>query len=235
MPAHAPTKDTVLIIEDEPDVLDMLRLHLRKEGFAVLEAIDGVEGLKIARAKLPSVIVLDLMIPEMRGEDVCRQLKARETTAKIPVLMLTAKARPEDRVAGLELGAEDYLAKPFSPRELVLRLRLLVQRSRSTGPGEKLCIGPFELDRGTFEVRLSGRKLDLTGLEFKLLVTLMENCGQVLSRETLLRDVWGYRNLSNSRTVDTHVRRLRAKLKPHDAWLETVHGEGYLFRAEQGG
>jgi two-component system phosphate regulon response regulator PhoB len=235
MPAHAPTKDTVLIIEDEPDVLDMLRLHLRKEGFAVLEAIDGVEGLKIARAKLPSVIVLDLMIPEMRGEDVCRQLKARETTAKIPVLMLTAKARPEDRVAGLELGAEDYLAKPFSPRELVLRLRLLVQRSRSTGPGEKLCIGPFELDRGTFEVRLSGRKLDLTGLEFKLLVTLMENCGQVLSRETLLRDVWGYRNLSNSRTVDTHVRRLRAKLKPHDDWLETVHGEGYLFRAEQGG
>jgi two-component system phosphate regulon response regulator PhoB len=235
MPAHAPTKDTVLIIEDEPDVLDMLRLHLRKEGFAVLEAVDGVEGLKIARAKLPSVIVLDLMIPEMRGEDVCRQLKARETTAKIPVLMLTAKARPEDRVAGLELGAEDYLAKPFSPRELVLRLRLLVQRSRSTGPGEKLCIGPFELDRGTFEVRLSGRKLDLTGLEFKLLVTLMENCGQVLSRETLLRDVWGYRNLSNSRTVDTHVRRLRAKLKPHDDWLETVHGEGYLFRAEQGG
>jgi two-component system phosphate regulon response regulator PhoB len=235
MPAHAPTKDTVLIIEDEPDVLDMLRLHLRKEGFAVLEAIDGVEGLKIARAKLPSVIVLDLMIPEMRGEDVCRQLKARETTAKIPVLMLTAKARPEDRVAGLELVAEDYLAKPFSPRELVLRLRLLVQRSRSTGPGEKLCIGPFELDRGTFEVRLSGRKLDLTGLEFKLLVTLMENCGQVLSRETLLRDVWGYRNLSNSRTVDTHVRRLRAKLKPHDDWLETVHGEGYLFRAEQGG
>jgi two-component system phosphate regulon response regulator PhoB len=233
MPAHAPAKDTVLIIEDEPDVLDLLRLHLRKEGFAVLEAVDGVEGLKIARANLPSVIVLDLMIPEMRGEDVCRQLKARETTTKIPVLMLTAKARPEDRVAGLELGADDYLTKPFSPRELVLRLRLLVQKSRSSGPGEKLRIGPFELDRGTFEVRLSGRKLDLTGLEFKLLVIFMENPGQVLSRETLLRDVWGYRNLSNSRTVDTHVRRLRAKLKPHAARLDTVHGEGYLFRAEE--
>jgi two-component system phosphate regulon response regulator PhoB len=233
MPAHAPAKETVLIIEDEPDVLDLLRLHLRKEGFAVLEAVDGVEGLRIARANLPSVIVLDLMIPEMRGEDVCRQLKARETTAKIPVLMLTAKARPEDRVAGLELGADDYLTKPFSPRELVLRLRLLVQKSRSSGPGEKLRIGPFELDRGTFEVRLSGRKLDLTGLEFKLLVTLMENRGQVLSRETLLRDVWGYRNLSNSRTVDTHVRRLRGKLKPHDARLDTVHGEGYVFLAEE--
>ena len=205
---------------------------MRKEGFAVLEAVDGVQALKIARAKLPSVIVLDLMIPEMRGEDVCRQLKAQEATAKIPILMLTAKARPEDRVAGLELGADDYLTKPFSPRELVLRLRLLVQKSRSSGPGDQLRVGPFELDRGAFEVRLGGRKLELTGLEFKLLVTLMENRGQVLSRETLLRDVWGYRNLSNSRTVDTHVRRLRTKLKPHEERLHTVHGEGYLFRAE---
>ena len=233
MPAHAPAKDTALIVEDEPDVLDLLRLHLRKEGFSVLEATDGISGLKIARAKLPTVIVLDLMIPEMRGEDVCRQLKAREATKKIPVLMLTAKARPEDRVAGLELGADDYLTKPFSPRELALRLRLLVQKARSSSTGEKLCIGPFELDRGTFEVRLSGRKLDLTALEFKLLVTLMESRGQVLSRETLLRDVWGYRNLSNSRTVDTHVRRLRAKLRPHDARLDTVHGEGYVFLAEE--
>ena len=233
MPAQAPAKDTVLIIEDEPDVLDLLRLHLRKEGFSVLEAVDGIQALKLARAKLPTAIVLDLMIPEMRGEDVCRQLKAREATAKIPVLMLTAKARPEDRVAGLELGADDYLTKPFSPRELVLRLRLLVQKARSSGVGEKLRVGPFELDRGTFEVRLAGRKLDLTGLEFKLLVTLMESRGQVLSRETLLRDVWGYRNLSNSRTVDTHVRRLRAKLKPHDARLDTVHGEGYVFRADE--
>lgn len=233
MPAQAPAKDTVLIIEDEPDVLDLLRLHLRKEGFSVLEAVDGIQALKLARAKLPTAIVLDLMIPEMRGEDVCRQLKAREATAKIPVLMLTAKARPEDRVAGLELGADDYLTKPFSPRELVLRLRLLVQKARSSVVGEKLRVGPFELDRGTFEVRLAGRKLDLTGLEFKLLVTLMESRGQVLSRETLLRDVWGYRNLSNSRTVDTHVRRLRAKLKPHDARLDTVHGEGYVFRADE--
>ncbi|MFN9960201.1 MAG: response regulator, partial [bacterium] len=151
MPAQAPAKDTVLIVEDEPDVLDLLRLHLRKEGFAVLEAVDGVQALKIARAKLPSVIVLELMIPEMRGEDVCRQLKAQEATAKIPILMLTAKARPEDRVAGLELGADDYLTKPFSPRELVLRLRLLVQKSRSSGPGDQLRVGPFELDRGAFE------------------------------------------------------------------------------------
>ena len=233
MPAKKPHKDTVLVIEDEPDVLDLLRLHLRKEGYVVLEASDGVSGLNTAREKLPAAIVLDLMIPEMNGEDVCRQLRERELTAKIPVIMLTAKARPEERVAGLELGADDYLTKPFSPRELILRLGLLLERSRSSGSGEILRVGPFELDRGAFEVRLKGRKLDLTGLEFRLLALLMEKRGQILSRETLLRDVWGYRNLSNSRTVDTHVRRLRGKLKPHDDRLETVHGEGYMFRAEE--
>ena len=233
MPAKKPHKDTVLVIEDEPDVLDLLRLHLRKEGYVVLEASDGVSGLNTAREKLPAAIVLDLMIPEMNGEDVCRQLRERELTAKIPVIMLTAKARPEERVAGLELGADDYLTKPFSPRELILRLGLLLERSRSSGSGEILRVGPFELDRGAFEVRLKGRKLDLTGLEFRLLALFMERRGQILSRETLLRDVWGYRNLSNSRTVDTHVRRLRGKLKPHDDRLETVHGEGYMFRAEE--
>jgi len=233
MPAKSPPKDVILIIEDEPDVLDLIRLHLRKEGFVVIEASDGMAGLKLAREKLPSAVVLDLMIPEMRGEDVCRQLRAREVTAWIPVIMLTAKARPEDRVAGLELGADDYLTKPFSPRELVLRLRLLIQKSRTSNPGEQLQVGPFALDRATFEVRLGGRKLDLTALEFRLLVALMEKRGQVLTRETLLHDVWGYRNMSSSRTVDTHVRRLRAKLKPHQARLQTVHGEGYIFLAEE--
>ncbi len=232
MPATAP-KDTVLVIEDEPDVLDLVRLHLRKAGYHVLHAVDGVDGLKKAREKHPAAIILDLMLPEMRGEDVCRQLKAREATARIPIIMLTAKVRPEDRVAGLELGADDYLTKPFSPRELILRLQLLLQRARSAGPGEILRVGPFELDRGTFEVRLQGRVLDLTGLEFRLLVTLMEKRGQVLSRESLLRDVWGYRNLSHTRTVDTHIRRLRAKLKPHEGRVQTVHGEGYMFRAEE--
>jgi len=232
MPATAP-KDTVLVIEDEPDVLDLVRLHLRKAGYLVLEAVDGVDGLKKAREKQPDIIILDLMLPEMHGEDVCRQLKAREATARIPIIMLTAKVRPEDRVAGLELGADDYLAKPFSPRELILRLQLLLQRARSAGPGEMLRVGPFELDRGTFEVRLKGRVLDLTGLEFRLLVTLMEKRGQVLSRENLLRDVWGYRNLSHTRTVDTHIRRLRAKLKPHEARVQTIHGEGYTFRSEE--
>jgi DNA-binding response OmpR family regulator len=233
MPAQSPHNDLVLVIEDEPDVLDLLRLHLRKDGFAVVEASDGVSGLKIAREKLPAAIVLDLMIPEMRGEDVCRQLRARETTAAIPVIMLTAKARPEDRIAGLELGADDYLTKPFSPRELALRLRLLIGKSRATPAGDRVRVGPFELDRGSFEVRVKGRRLELTALEFKLLAALMEGRGRVLTRETLLRDVWGYRNTSNSRTVDTHVRRLRHKLRPHQERLRTVHGEGYMFLAEE--
>jgi DNA-binding response OmpR family regulator len=211
----------------------LLRLKLRKEGFVVIEASDGLTGLKAARERLPAAIVLDLMIPEMKGEDVCRQLRARASTEKIPVIMLTAKARAEDRIAGLELGADDYLTKPFSPRELILRLRLLIQKSRASGIADKLQVGPFELDRAAFEVKVKGRKLDLTALEFRLLSALMERRGQVLTRESLLRDVWGYRNLSNSRTVDTHVRRLRNKLRPDHERLETVHGEGYVFRAEE--
>lgn len=233
MPSQSPHKDLILVIEDEPDVLDLLRLHLRKEGFSVVEASDGLTGLKLAREKMPAAVVLDLMIPEMRGEDVCRQLRTREATAKLPVLMLTAKARPEDRVAGLEIGADDYLTKPFSPRELALRLRLLIEKSRASGTGEKIQVGPFALDRASFEVKVNGRKLDLTALEFRLLSTLMERRGQVLDRETLLRDVWGYRSLSNSRTVDTHIRRLRNKLRPNHERLETVHGEGYRFRADE--
>ena len=232
MSAKLPHKDTVLVIEDEPDVLDLLRLHLRRQSYNVLEASDGVTGLRMARDKLPSAVVLDLMIPEMRGEDVCRQIRATESTAKIPVIMLTAKARAEERVAGLELGADDYLTKPFSPRELVLRIQAVLRRLRSADArSDKFSVGPFELDRGSFEIRMDRIKLDLTGLEFKLLAMLMESRGRSLSRETLLRSVWGYRNVSDSRTVDTHMRRLRGKLGPHADLLETVRGKGYRFRA----
>jgi two-component system phosphate regulon response regulator PhoB len=173
-------------------------------------------------------------MPEMRGEDVCRELKSREITAGIPVIMLTAKAQPKDRVAGFELGADDYVIKPFSPRELVLRVQAVLRRMRSTGSGDKLSVGPFELDRGTFEITLDGAKLDLTSIEFKLLVMLLEKRGQPLSREVLLRDVWGYRNVTDSRTVDTHMRRLRGKLGAHASRLDTVRGEGYCFRVEDG-
>ena len=229
MKADAAAQATVLIIEDEADVLELIRYHLTKAGFRALIARDGKTGLEKAQSAGPDVIVLDLMLPEMRGEDVCRELKSAESTASIPVIMLTAKVQPEERIAGLEMGADDYVAKPFSPRELVLRVEALLRRLRAPGLGDTLALGPFELDRGTFEVRLEGEKLDLTAIEFKLVAALMEKRGAPLTRETLLRDVWGYRNPIDSRTVDTHMRRLRAKLGPFADCLETVRGEGYRF------
>jgi len=223
------TSGTVLVIEDEADVLDLVRYHLEKAGFRVIVAPDGAAGLTKARAEKPDAIVLDLMLPGICGEDVCRELKRTDDTASIPVIMLTAKAQPEERVAGLELGADDYVAKPFSPRELVLRVEGVLRRLRMPTHSEKLSLGPFELDRGTFEVRLEGEKLDLTAIEFKLIAALMDKRGAPISRTDLLRDVWGYRNPIDSRTVDTHMRRLRAKLGAYADCLQTLRGEGYRF------
>jgi two-component system phosphate regulon response regulator PhoB len=223
------TSGTVLVIEDEADVLDLVRYHLEKAGFRVIVAPDGAAGLTKARAEKPDAIVLDLMLPGICGEDVCRELKRTDDTASIPVIMLTAKAQPEERVAGLELGADDYVAKPFSPRELVLRVEGVLRRLRMPTHSEKLSLGPFELDRGTFEVRLEGEKLDLTAIEFKLIAALMDKRGAPISRTDLLRDVWGYRNPIDSRTVDTHMRRLRAKLGAYADCLQTLRGEGYCF------
>lgn len=233
MSIPAPAERTVLLIEDEPDVRDLVRLNLKKAGFRVIEAGEGLAGLELARTRRPDAIILDLMLPELRGEEVCRQLRAASATSDIPVIMLTAKARPKERVAGLELGADDYVTKPFSPRELILRLEAVLRRG-SAQTCDLLAVGPFELDRGTFAIRLDGQKLDLTGIEFKLLAALMENRGRALSREVLLRDVWGYRNVTDSRTVDTHMRRLRTKLGAHAGRLETVRSEGYRFRSEPG-
>lgn len=220
---------SVLVIEDEADVLELVRYHLGKAGFRVLIARDGASGLAKARSDKPDAVVLDLMMPGICGEDVCRELKSSEDTASIPVIMLTAKAQPEERVAGLELGADDYVTKPFSPRELVLRVEGVLRRLRTPALGEKLVLGPFELDRGSFEVRLEGEKLDLTAIEFKLIAALMDKRGAPISRADLLRDVWGYRNPIDSRTVDTHMRRLRAKLGPYADCLQTLRGEGYRF------
>ena len=220
---------SVLVIEDEADVLELVRYHLGKAGFRVLIARDGAAGLAKARSDKPDAVVLDLMMPGICGEDVCRELKSSEDTASIPVIMLTAKAQPEERVAGLELGADDYVTKPFSPRELVLRVEGVLRRLRTPALGEKLILGPFELDRGSFEVRLEGEKLDLTAIEFKLIAALMDKRGAPISRADLLRDVWGYRNPIDSRTVDTHMRRLRAKLGPYADCLQTLRGEGYRF------
>lgn len=223
----------ILVVEDEADVRNLVCLHLKRAGCRVREAQDGLSALEAASEEIPEAIILDLMLPEMRGEDVCRELKSRSATASVPVIMLTAKAQADERIAGLELGADDYVTKPFSPRELVLRVQALLRRAQPPATVDLGATGPFELDRGAFEIRMDGTKLELTGLEFKLLAMLIENRGRTLGRDRLMRDVWGYRNVVDSRTVDTHMRRLRGKLGSHAGCVETVRGEGYRFRVEE--
>ncbi len=223
--------ETVLVIEDEQDVVDLLRYNLNRAGFTVSIAGTGLAGLEKARAERPEVIILDLMLPEMTGEKVCKALKEDASTAAIPIIMLTAKSQPEERIQGLELGADDYVPKPFSPKELVLRVQALLRRLRKSEQGNNVEVDEFIVDKGTFEVRLDGERLDLTTTEFKLLTLLIDRRGRTQSRETLLYDVWGYRNAIDTRTVDTHMRRLREKLGDHAERLETVRGEGYRFSA----
>ncbi len=221
--------ETVLVVEDEQDVVDLLRYNLNRAGFTVLIALNGIEGLRIAREQRPDVVLLDLMLPEMTGEKVCHALKNDTETAEIPVIMLTAKGETEQRVRGLELGADDYVTKPFSPRELVLRVQAVLRRLKASEKSDRVEVGGFVVDRGAFEVRLGGERLDLTTTEFKLLNLLIERRGRTQSRETLLYDVWGYQNAIDTRTVDTHMRRLREKLGDAANRLETVRGEGYRF------
>lgn len=223
---------TVLIVDDEADVVDLLRYKLHGAGFKVLIAENGLRALQTAREQRPDLIVLDLMLPEMSGEEVCRQLKKDPDTAAIPVLMLTAKGQPSERIAGLEIGADDYITKPFSPRELVLRAEAVLRRVRGGEQrSEQIEISGFTIDRSNLEISLQGKTLELTTTEFKLLYLMLERRGRVQSRETLLYDVWGYTNAIDTRTVDTHIRRLREKLGAHSGRVETVRGEGYRFTA----
>lgn len=221
-------EDTVLLVEDETDVVDLLRYHLRKAGFKVLIANSGSEGLEAVRQNRPDVVVLDIMMPGMTGLEVCRAMKSDAVLAKIPVLMLTAKSDVKDRVKGLETGAEDYVAKPFSPKEVVLRVQALLKRLRSGSTvSNTLESGGIVLDKSSLSARLDGTRLDLTTTEFKLLTAFLNNPARTLGRDILLRDVWGYASGADTRTVDTHIRRLREKLGPHADRLETVRGEGY--------
>lgn len=225
-------QDTVLVVEDETDVVDLLRYNLGRAGFEVLISTSGDGGLELAKKMRPDIIVLDLMLPGMTGEEVCRALKGDANTEVIPIVMLTAKGEPHERVKGLELGADDYVTKPFSPRELVLRLQALLKRHRVVPRSETVQVEGIYLDKKNFEARLDGQRFDLTTTEFKLLSLLLERRGRTLSRDTLLSDVWGYQNKSiDTRTVDTHMRRLREKLGKYSPRLETIRGEGYRFNA----
>jgi two-component system phosphate regulon response regulator PhoB len=229
----AVSSKTILIVEDEKDVIDLLVLNLRKAGgFTVSTASDGAAGLNKARSEKPAFIILDLMLPKMPGLEVCKILKSDSATRHIPIMMLTAKAEEVDRIVGLEFGADDYVVKPFSPREVILRINAILRRGTAEATDERLNAGPITIDPARHQVAIAGKRVDLTALEFKLLRTLMQRRGRVQERDRLLNDVWGYESVIDTRTVDTHVRRLREKLGKAGDVIETVRGFGYRLREE---
>jgi two-component system phosphate regulon response regulator PhoB len=218
----------ILVADDEADVLTLVCNNLKAAGFTPLSAEDGVSAVEIARAQIPALIVLDLMLPGMSGLEVCKALKAEPATKTIPIIMLTAKVDEVDRILGFELGADDYMTKPFSPRELVLRVQSVLRRANAQPEkSEVLKLGDIVIDRTRHAVAVRGKELDLTATEFKLLSTLIERRGRVQSRDVLLNDVWGYESVIDTRTVDTHVRRLREKLGKASDCIETIRGFGY--------
>jgi two-component system phosphate regulon response regulator PhoB len=227
---EAASGKTILIVEDERDVVDLLTLSLHKAGFAVSTTTDGAAGLHKARTERPAFIILDLMLPKMPGLEICKILKSDPATRQIPIMMLTAKAEEIDRIVGLEFGADDYVTKPFSPREVVLRIRAIMRRGDAKQEEERLAVGPIVIDPERHEASVDGKRINLTSLEFKLLRTLMQRRGRVQARDRLLNDVWGYESIIDTRTVDTHVRRLRKKLGKAANVIESVRGFGYRLR-----
>jgi DNA-binding response OmpR family regulator len=230
MLSNGGVKQKILVVDDEPEAVELVEFNLKQAGFGVLTAADGAEALIKARAAPPDLVVLDVMLPEINGLEICKLLRRDSALARVPIIMLTAKAAEIDRVLGLELGADDYLTKPFSPRELVLRIKKLLQRKNPAGEdNEVLRFGDLVVDPPRHAVSWRGKQIELTATEFKLLALLAQRRGRVQSREQLLRDVWEYNNLVDTRTVDTHMRRLREKLGPAAKFLDTVRGVGYRF------
>ncbi len=227
-------KKNILIVEDEPDAVELLELHLKNAGYDVTLAEDGEEALRKIHKSIPDLVILDLMIPEINGLEVCKVIRKDPATESIPVVMCTAKASEIDKVLGLELGADDYITKPFSPRELVLRVKNLLKRNNKTQQPEKnkIRIGNITVDKSSHDVLVGDSIIDLTATEYKLLMLFLDRIGRVQSREVLLRDVWGYQSDIDTRTVDTHVQRLRTKLLSSSNHIVTVRGFGYKFLTE---
>ena len=225
----------ILIVEDEPDIRKLVHYNLTQERFKVLEAEDGEKALKIVRQEKPDLVILDLMLPSLSGLEVCRILRERPETARLPILMLTAKAGEADRVVGLEMGADDYLTKPFSPRELVARVKAILRRAEIVFTADGVEIyekGPLKINFSTYETFIRGKAVRLTLKEFELLRFLVQNPNRVVSRDQLLDRVWGSEVFVDPRTVDVHVRRLRKAIEKNDhkpEWLLTVRGVGYKF------
>ena len=231
-------KKKILVVEDETDLRTLVRYHLEEEGFAVLEAADGELALSLARRERPALVVLDLMLPGVNGLEVCRLLRAGEDTARIPILMLTARATEADKILGLEMGADDYVTKPFSPRELMARVRAVLRRAygaESNRPHEVFERGRLRVDLDNYEVTLDGKAVGLSLREFELLRFFLQYPDRVFSRSEILDLVWGHDTYVEPRTVDVHVRRLRQRIERDDANPElilTVRGVGYKFKPE---
>ena len=223
----------ILIIEDDKDISELIEYNLRQEKLPTEICENGASGLAKARRILPQLIILDLMLPDMGGLEVCRAIKADPKTKSIPILMLTAKGEEVDRIVGFEVGADDYMTKPFSPRELILRIKAILRRLKDREWGEKSEIqqlGMLHIDPQKFLVTVGKEEIRLTALEFKLLQYLMTNKGRVATRDILLDHVWGYDAALTTRTVDTHIKRLREKLKKAGDYIETIRGIGYRFK-----
>ena len=224
----------ILVVEDDPDIRKLVQYHLARERYKVLEAEDGENALKLIQREKPNLIVLDLMLPGLSGQEICKILKSKPDTAALPILMLTAKAGEADKVLGLETGADDYLTKPFSPREMVARVKAILRRSelRTAAPKETYENGPIKIDFANYEAQVNNKILRLTLKEFELLRFLVQNPNRVLTRDQLLDRVWGGETFVTPRTVDVHIRRLRKAVEKNDrkpTWILTVRGVGYKF------
>jgi len=230
--AFAQYMSKIMIVEDEADIAEMISMHLAREGHESVTVSNGLQVVPAAIEEQPDIIILDLMLPGLDGLSVFKRLRADTRTASIPVIILTAKSQVTDKIAGLESGADDYLTKPFSPRELFLRISAILRRTKKVVLMSELRRGPFSLDRRNLKLFLRGQPLELTTTEFKLLTTLMENDQAVHTRADLLREVWGYNGDIATRTLDTHVKRLREKLGEDGKCILTVRGTGFQFKID---
>lgn len=217
----------ILIVEDEPDIAELIAFNLERGGFAVIKAHDGITGTNLALQTRPDLIILDLMLPGRDGYGVFKELRRDARTAETPVLMLTARSQTEDRIRGLEAGADDYLTKPFSPKELMLRVQAILKRSQSNSSAAEFSHGPFRFDKNSLKFYIDHEPVELTSTEFKLMLHLCERAGIPQDRNELLRKIWGYSDSAQTRTLDTHMKRLRQKLGQQGSWVETVRGVGY--------
>jgi len=233
--ASSKMRERILLVDDEADIVELLEYNLRQAGYTVVTARDGASALAEIRRQRPDIILLDLMLPDIAGTEICRRLRRDASTATIPVIMITARGEEIDRVVGFEIGADDYIVKPFSPRELVLRIGAVLRRTSAPEkqtPGERFRIGTLEVDVPQHRVTVDEEEIALTALEFKLLYDLVSRPGRVQTRDSLLERVWGYAPGVETRTVDTHVKRLREKLGSARDYIETVRGVGYRVKTD---